>query len=103
DLKEFADALGGALQRQKRIGADLQRMLVIQEGREARAEIHEVVGHGMPEYRQVFAYGDSQFELGHFNAMAQAAAKDIEERTLSISADEAKAAEHIAGAVNGCS
>jgi hypothetical protein len=103
DLKEFADALGGALARQKRIGADLQRMLTIMEGREARESIRRDVAFANPGLPLPGASFDKDYDTKHYNEMARAAAKELEERTLSIAADESKAAEHIVGAVNGCS
>ena len=51
DLKSFADALGGALFRQKRIGMDVQRMVLIIEGRTSRAEAVESVARAAPETR----------------------------------------------------
>lgn len=100
DLKEFADALGGALARQRRIGADLQRMLVIMDGRQARAEARREIGY--TGTARTFTAFDDSFAPTHYNAMALAAAQELENRTVSISADESKAAEHVVGAVNGC-
>lgn len=103
ELKEFADALSGALGRQKRIGADLQKMLVIMDGREAREEAHRDIAYANPGGLQPWTAHDADFDTKHYNQMARAAAKEVEDRTLSIAADESKAAEHIVGAVNGCS
>ncbi|MBV8074003.1 MAG: hypothetical protein JO140_01150 [Candidatus Eremiobacteraeota bacterium] len=102
DLKEFADALGGALNRQKRIGADLARMLVIIEGRDARVEAHRDIAYSNPGGLTPWRVWDAEFDTMHYNSMARAAAKEVEDRTLSIAADESKAADHIVGAVNGC-
>lgn len=102
ELKEFADALGGALFRQKRIGHDLQKMLAIIEGRDARAGAKADMAYAMPENRSFGNLHPYDFDPSHYNQMAQGAAKDLEERTLAILADESKAAEHIVGAVNGC-
>lgn len=102
DLKEFADALGGALFRQKRIGSDMQRMLAIIEGRDARAGAKADIGYALPENRAFSNLHPDDFDSAHYNLMAQGAAKDLEERSLAIFADESKAAEHIVGAVNGC-
>lgn len=99
DLKEFADALGGALARQRRIGADLQRMLVIMDGRQARAEARRDIAFTGGRGTTVF---DDSFGPNSNNAMAQAAAQELANRTVSIAADETKAAEHVVGAVNGC-
>jgi hypothetical protein len=103
ELKEFADALGGALARQKRIGADLQKMLVIMDGREAREEAHRDIAYANPGGLQPWTTHDADFDTKHYNQMARSAAKELEDRTLSIAADESKAAQHVVGAVNGCS
>jgi hypothetical protein len=100
DLKDFADALGGALARQRRIGADLQRMLVIMDGRQARAEARRDMAY-TGTGRALTTFDDSYAPV-NYNAMAQAAAQELEGRTVSIAADETKAAEHVLGAVNGC-
>ncbi|MGH7660603.1 MAG: hypothetical protein ACRENA_06775 [Vulcanimicrobiaceae bacterium] len=100
DLKEFADALGGALARQRKIGADLQRMLVIMDGRRARAEARADIAY-TGSGRQTTPF-DESFGPTHFNDIALSAAQELEGRTLSIAADETKAAEHVIGAVNGC-
>ncbi len=102
DLKEFADALGGALARQERIGADLQRMLVIMDGRKARMEAEDDVMYANPDAIRPGWYFDRDFSPTHYNAMALAAAQEVENRTVGITADESKAAEHVVGAVNGC-
>lgn len=100
DLKDFADALGGALARQRRIGMDLQRMLVIMDGRQARAEARREIGY--TGTTRTFTPFDDAFGPTNYNAMALAAAQELENRTVSIAADESKAAEHVVGAVNGC-
>ena len=102
ELKEFADALGGALQRQRRIGADLQRMLVIMDGRQARLEAQRDVMYSNPGVIAPGAAWNDTFSTQHFNAIALAAAQEVENRTLSIAADESKAADHVVGAVSGC-
>jgi hypothetical protein len=102
DLKEFADALGGALERQKRIGRDLQRMLVIIDGRDARMEARRDIAYSNPCMPIAGSCHDADLDTQHYNQMARAAAKELEDRTLSIAADESKAAGHIVGAVNGC-
>jgi hypothetical protein len=102
DLKEFADALGGALARQRRIGMDLQRMLVIMDGRQARAEAQGDAMYATGGAMRPGWIFDRDFSPTHYNAMAAAAAQELENRTVSIAADESKAAEHVIGAVNGC-
>ena len=102
DLKEFADALSGAVKRQERIGKDLDRMLTVIDGRDARAEAQQDIMTANPYGNRPGWVFDSNFSTEHYNAMALAAADEVQNRTLSIAADESKAAEHVVGAVNGC-
>jgi hypothetical protein len=104
ELKSFADALGGALFKQNQIGNDLQRMVVIMDGRDARAQAHADMTGIMPQHSRLWQNADSKgvFDTHNYNQLASDAAKDVESRTLAISADESKAANHIVGAVNGC-
>lgn len=102
DLKEFADALSGALARQDRIGKDLGRMLAVIDGRDARAEAQADIMQANPYAIKPGWAFDDNFSTNHYNAMALAAADEVQNRTLSIAADESKAAEHVVGAVNGC-
>jgi len=102
DLNDFADALGGALKRQQRIGTDLGRMLSVINGRDARAEAQQDIMQANPYAIRPGGIFDSDFSTTNYNAMALAAANEVQNRTLSIAADESKAAEHVVGAVNGC-
>lgn len=102
DLKEFADALAGAVARQERIGKDLGRMLAVIEGRDARAEAQQDIMTANPYAIKPGWAFDDNFSTAHYNSMALAAADEVQNRTLSIAADEAKAADHVVGAVNGC-
>jgi hypothetical protein len=101
ELKAFADALGGALARQDKIGSDLQTMLLRMTGRdneqEAYKQIQTTVNVVMPD--QIM---DQIFAPVPYNTVAHAFAKDLETRTVDIAGDESKAAEHVVGAVNGC-
>lgn len=110
ELKSFADALGGALFRQKRAGADLQRMLVVIEGRdnvaETAADMKEISSVTRPEAQPAlipsYSPGANAVDTKHYNDMALSAAREMDDRVTAILADESKASEHIAGAVSGC-
>jgi hypothetical protein len=104
ELKAFADALGGALFKQNQIGNDLQRMVVIMDGRDARAQAHADMMTILPQHSVLWQNAENKgvFDTHNYNQLASDAAKDVESRTLAISADESKAANHIVGAVNGC-
>ena len=108
ELKTFADALGGAVFRQKRAADDLARFVVITEGRVAKAEAHMDMqtggdasdGLARPRANAPLpAYSPSPLYL---NETAREAAKDFEARIALIVADEAKAADHSIGATSGC-
>lgn len=102
ELKAFTDALGGALRRQDRIGSDLQTMLLRMTGRDAEQEAYRQVLTTSPGVVLPSMLFDAQFQPVPYNKVAHLFAKDLENRTLAIAADESKAAEHAVGAVNGC-
>jgi len=109
ELKTFADALGGAIFRQKRAADDLARFVVITEGRVAKAEAHMDMQTGKdPSQDGAFKpianapsapYSPSPLYL---NETARDAAIEFEARIALIVADEAKAADHSIGATSGC-
>jgi hypothetical protein len=103
ELKAFADALGGALHRQERIGSDLQTMLLRMYGRDseedAYAQIYKMNPQRIPLPED---YMDAYFAPVPYNVVARRFAVDLEHRTVDIAADESRAAEHVVGAVNGC-
>jgi hypothetical protein len=112
ELKSFADALGGALYRQKKIALDINGMLAYLDYREMRSSpemerVNRVAGPvflpGTNPALLRAASGEPPPEThGSPNQMAQAAAADFETRLPLISADESKAAEHTEGAVSSC-
>ena len=101
ELKAFADALGGALRRQDRIGSDLQTMLLRMHGSDNEQEAYRQIQISthvvMPD--QIM---DSYFAPVPYNAVARQFAKDLETRSMDIADDESKAATHVVGAINGC-
>lgn len=110
ELKTFADALGGAVFRQKRAADDLARYVTIVEGRVATAEAKSdmnsdgraggVNGLGRGASGPTFPpYSPTPLNL---NGTAREAAAAFEDKIQLITADEAKAADHSLGATSGC-
>lgn len=120
ELKAFADELGGALYRQKKISMDLNGLLAafdyhdmakLDDSRRkmnvatvGTASGEYQVGNGsvraqLPSESNLYplrAGNDSDTTLAHF------AAQDFLNRTLDINADESAAAEHATGVASGC-
>ena len=102
ELKAFADALGGALGRQDKIGSDLQTMLLRMTGRDNEQEAYAQIQNNTHPVVMPDQIMDAYFAPVPYNNVAHQFAKDLATRTLDIAVDESKAAEHIIGAVNGC-
>jgi hypothetical protein len=118
DLREFADALGGALGRQHKIGTDLNNFLAYVDYRDMR-EISRPDSSPQRRGGGVDPFGAGAYPFtaptptpppgtpyalaGTPNRMALAAATDFEARTVEIRNDEVKAAGHSEAAVSGCS
>ncbi len=107
ELRAFADALGGALYRQRTIAIDTQRLLAVQQGREAKAEADAQSatdattfnsrGGAMPRKDAPYAT-----QPGSVDAAFRSVASDIADRTKLVTADEGVAADHSLGATTGC-
>jgi hypothetical protein len=115
ELKAFADALGGAIARQRKAGTDLDRMLVIIDGRRAVEEINtpELIAQ-----RTSIAGTEARSTLerdagtlrnpvapvtpSRVDDMLRGAADDFAARTQDILSDEGVAADHSLGATTGC-
>ncbi|MBV8425223.1 MAG: hypothetical protein JO349_08520 [Candidatus Eremiobacteraeota bacterium] len=103
ELKDFADALAGALGRQQKVGADLQGMLVRIAGRESRVDVWQQMTKTSPELTPPWPdYSDVHFDTSVYNKMAVNEAQYVELQVPSIQDDESHAADHVIGAVNGC-
>lgn len=118
ELKSFADALGGAIYKQKKAAMDVQGFIEYlgYEDMRDNPELHQMnkvtlttgTGTGRPGTPDSYVSGgyDLGFKADHGNLtyteMAKLAAKDFETRREAIATDEATAAVHSAGAVNGC-
>lgn len=101
ELKQFADALGGALGRQQKMGRDLQGMLVRIAGRESTVDIYQTMEQH-PDMVPPWNWADVDYHTSVYNKMAVREANWIEIQTPLVNGDEAKAADHVVGAVNGC-
>ncbi|MGH7716574.1 MAG: hypothetical protein ACREML_11330 [Vulcanimicrobiaceae bacterium] len=101
ELKQLADALGGALGRQQKMGRDLQGMLVRIAGRDSAAEIYQTMEQH-PDMVPPWNWADVDYHTSVYNKMAVREANWLEIQTPLINGDEAKAADHVVGAVNGC-
>jgi hypothetical protein len=110
ELHEFADALGGALYRQKTMSLDLSGfvsylqyhgMAASDDGQNkpsddaTAGETTEVEGSPAPYYRDA-----SHTQTP--NELAANAATDFADRMRMIDADETRASDHAEGAVTGC-
>jgi len=128
ELKDFADELGGALYRQKKIAQDLNALLATYDYHEMRLSNDDLTNSGMTadsalsssspstqpntrktdlRYDSVSQYqpgkGASVFNPNHTDTeTAQFAAADFMQRVPDITNDEALAANHAEGAVSGC-
>ncbi|MBV9402639.1 MAG: hypothetical protein JO018_02810, partial [Candidatus Eremiobacteraeota bacterium] len=117
ELKKFADQLGGALYRQKRIANDLNGLLAAFDYHEM-SKLDEntiqinMLTIGVPTYQTDRPDEKAaQGPMGRVNnipkqpsdnVLAAHAANDFELRLPDITNDEGLAAEHTAGAVSGC-
>jgi len=121
ELRAFADALGGALARQHKIGMDLSGFLSYLDYRDmreiARPETSPGQRRGNPGGGDPFGSGafpnpgtapspppgTPYANAGTPKRMAAAAAMDFEARSVDVQSDETKAAGHSEAAVSGCS
>jgi hypothetical protein len=110
ELHAFADALGGALARQKKVAMDLNGLVAYMQYREmatpdeteakfAAADSNDTAFQNAP-FRPAFMGGGQRAES--LNEIAANAADDFTGRMPLIAADEVKASDHAEGAVTGC-
>jgi hypothetical protein len=117
ELKTFADALGGALQRQKRAAEEFDRDITILRGREDAREAHEIERRDMRlatagmipsafldnmDALRAPAQGPRPPREGEWNQTMQQIAGAVDERLPAIATDEGKAADHSIAATTGC-
>jgi len=114
ELRTFADALGGALNRQRKMMADLNGMVAYLGFQDMKTESdtdnqmmasQRIEFNGPAQQAQMLATGQQQgviFDHGSPNQILLNAAADFQSRMGDIQLDEAKAANHIDGALSGC-
>jgi hypothetical protein len=109
ELKAFADALGGALLRQKRAADELMRDITIAQGRTEAAEVREITARD----NRLTANGNGPLMSGmarsplpdgpsSWNDVMRSIAGSIDDRNQAIVADEGVAADHSIAATSGC-
>jgi hypothetical protein len=109
ELKAFADALGGALYRQKKAAGELLRDIAIVQGRTDAAEAREIMARDnpMPDSGiQARAVNENRPILprppANWNQTMKEIASAIDDRLPAISYDEGTAADHSIAATSGC-
>jgi hypothetical protein len=113
ELKTFADALGGALNRQGKIADDLNGLLAYLDYQELRGSSFgdsdnmpspslDASGSAGQSPAVGEQHGGSSFEHATPNVLLISAAADYQARMPEVQKDEAKAADHSEGAVSGC-
>jgi hypothetical protein len=106
ELTKFADALGGALYRQKKAAVEFMRDVTIIRGREEAAEARGLMQANNPNLNApVFARDRAQAAPDPstaYNRMMQAIGDTMDERTQAILVDEGIAADHSIAATSGC-
>jgi hypothetical protein len=101
ELKNFADALGGAIERQRHIGGEMQGMLTRISGRDSVGDMYRELDR-RSDQGPAMNIGDAYWHQPVYNKMANDEAKWLDLQVPLISGDESKAADHVVGAVNGC-
>jgi hypothetical protein len=117
ELKAFADALGGALQRQERAAEEFDRNVTILRGREEAEEARAIerrdvrLGTAGMIPQRVLDRMDVQRSVveppraprdGEWNRTMQQIADVLDDRTHAIALDEGTAADHSIAATTGC-
>jgi len=117
DLKTFANSLGGALYRQKKMASDLNGLMAYMDFQQMRAEFpnnnspsplpggsSQMAGYARTNLPNPMQPQDPSglYEHGSPNQMLLSAASDFQARMSDVQLDEAKAADHSEGAVSGC-
>lgn len=109
ELKAFADALGGALYRQKKAAGELLRDVAIVQGRSEAAEARNIMFHDNPVPEagvQARTVDENRPVLprppASWNQAMKEIASQIDDRLPAISYDEGTAADHSIAATSGC-
>ncbi|MBV9409117.1 MAG: hypothetical protein JO164_09840 [Candidatus Eremiobacteraeota bacterium] len=108
ELKAFADALGGALYRQKKAAVEFMRDVTIMRGREDAAEAHGLMQQANPV--PPFAVAQQMANLPPplpvppptYNKQMQMMGDALLDMTQGVLSDEGTAADHSIAATSGC-
>jgi hypothetical protein len=108
ELKTFADALGGALYRQKKAAVEFMRDVSIMQGREEAAEARGIMrsNNRTPPYAAAQASANTPSMLpgvpDSYNKQLQGIGDVLDDLTKGIQMDEGTAADHSIAATSGC-
>ena len=109
ELKTFADALGGALYRQKKAAVEFMRDITVMRGREDAAEARAITSRDsqVPMAAQQSALSGRQTSTlpdppAGYNKQLQSLAESLELLNPAIMTDEGNAADHSIAATAGC-
>jgi hypothetical protein len=108
ELEAFADSLGGALYRQKRVAADLSGFIAYLQAKDMMRKPDDQMQNALRQDSAPGAEVTSRLvqpigiQRGSPNEMAAAASSDFAQRMQEIAVDEGVAAEHADAAVSGC-
>jgi hypothetical protein len=108
ELKAFADALGGALYRQKKAAVEFTKYVTIMNGREDSAEAHDLMrqANPVPPYLAAQALSTVAPVLpgtpDSYNKVFKQIGDALDENVLGVQRDEGTAADHSIAATSGC-
>jgi hypothetical protein len=108
ELKTFADALGGALYRQKKAAVEVMRDITIMRGREDAAEAREIMrrDNQVPPFLGAMQAAANPAMLpgnpDSYNKQFKGIADTLDELTKGVQMDEGIAADHSIAATTGC-
>ena len=108
ELKAFADALGGALYRQKKAAVEFMRDVSIMQGREDAAEARGIMhaNNPVPPYAVAQSIANTPAILpgvpDSYNKQFKGIGDVLDDLTKGIQLDEGTAADHSIAATSGC-
>ncbi|HTJ28629.1 MAG TPA: hypothetical protein VMA36_20920 [Candidatus Limnocylindria bacterium] len=110
ELKAFADALGGALYRQKKSAGELMRDIAIVQGRSEAADAREIMAQNNPPPETAAMTTGTEMNRrsmlgGHpdsWTRVMQQIAAQLDDLAPAIGMDEGTAADHSIAATSGC-
>jgi hypothetical protein len=108
ELKTFADALGGALYRQKKAAVEFMRDITIMQGREEASEARGIMraDNPVPPYAAAQAMANGPSVLpgvpDSYNKQLKGISDVLDDLTKGIQVDEGTAADHSIAATSGC-